>query len=759
MKKLFYFVAILLFTACSNSTTNNEENESTEVQHALIEKELSIIPLPLHSKVYDAELKLSGISITTEGEQMANEEMAKAMLEPYQLGEENPTKLHLNANAGIDSLGQEGYLLRIGDNGIEIAANQASGVFYGLQSLIQLFPTPGEEVVLPYAELVDIPTLKWRGLHLDVCRHFYPVEFVKKFIDQMAKYKLNTFHWHLTEDQGWRIEIKKYPLLTEIGSKRKETILEKNFNPYIGDGVPYEGFYTQEEIKEVVAYAAERHVTIVPEIEMPGHSVAALTAYPQFSCTGGPFEVRTKWGVSYDTYCTTDETFEFLTDILDEVIELFPSHYIHIGGDEAPKDRWKECDKCQKRMQEEGLATEEELQSYFIKRIEKHLISKGRALIGWDEILEGGLAPEATVMSWRGETGGFEASEQGHDVVMTPGFAMYFDHYQGDREQEPLAICCFTPLKKVYDYMPVSDQLEEEQKKHIIGVQANVWTEYIPDEAQVEYMVYPRAIALSEIAWTPNHKKDWDSFLTRLEGHFPRMDQDEVNYRIPEPFGLEDKLISGGGMYQVELRNPVPNSTVYYTTDGTTPGVESQEYTGPIELNFDEAEEYQVQAVTILANGESSIIAKANYKGMATAGVNKELKQGIHAHITDGHFATLDELEVEEHFQNDVVQGHFRIPGIIGWYSSFGLKYEGFIEISEAGSYQFNHIAEGGNARLYINDQLLVENGGEATVQLEAGLVPVKVLFFNTDSKYKLDLQYAKEGGELKRVEKAKMWN
>ena len=433
-----------------------------------------------------------------------------------------------------EGLGDEAYKLRVDHKGIHIQAGDKAGFFYGVQSLIQLLPTDKKIVSLPYLDIEDSPRFKWRGLHLDVCRHFFPVEFVKKYIDLMALYKLNTFHWHLTEDQGWRIEIKKYPKLTEVGSIRKETMVAKNFDPYVGDGKPYGGFYTQDEIREVVAYATERQITVVPEIEMPGHSMAALAAYPELGCDPGPYEVGTRWGVYEDIYCPSEKTFAFLEDVLTEVIDLFPGQYIHIGGDEAPKAAWKKSALAQQVIKKEELKDEFELQSYFIKRIEKFLISKGKKLIGWDEILEGGLAPEAAVMSWRGEKGGIEAAEAGHYVVMSPNAELYFDHYQGEPEKEPLAIGGFTTLESVYHYEPIPEALDAGHHQYVMGAQANVWTEYIPTQEHAEYMAYPRVLALAETVWTQRERKDWTAFQAKLPAQLKILDERNVNYRKPD---------------------------------------------------------------------------------------------------------------------------------------------------------------------------------------------------------------------------------
>ena len=426
----------------------------------------------------------------------------------------------------------EGYRLRVDGTRVEIAAPHDAGLFYGLQTLRQLLPITGNgNVSLSAVEVRDAPRFSYRGMHLDVSRHFMPLEFVKKYIDLMAMYKMNTFHWHLTEDQGWRLQINRYPLLTEVGSCRKETMVAKQFNPYVGDGIRHCGFYTQEQAREIVQYAAERFITVIPEIEMPGHSLAALAAYPSLACTAGPFEVATRWGVFDDVYCPTEETFTFLENVLDEVTRIFPSRYIHIGGDEVPKKRWKESQYAQSLMQREGLKDEHELQSYFIRRIEKVLNARGRRLIGWDEILEGGLAPDATVMSWRGTEGGIAAARQKHDVIMTPGSHLYFDHYQAEPAGEPLAIGGFSPIEKVYSFEPVPAELTEMEARHILGAQANVWTEYIKTPDHVEYMVFPRMLALSEVVWSPKERRSFEDFAVRLRQELPRLDRLGVRYR------------------------------------------------------------------------------------------------------------------------------------------------------------------------------------------------------------------------------------
>ncbi|MBR1406895.1 MAG: beta-N-acetylhexosaminidase [Bacteroidales bacterium] len=426
------------------------------------------------------------------------------------------------------SLTPEAYTIDIKPAAVQVAASDFNGFFYALQTLGQMLPPAfyGDakakaDWVLPCAQVNDAPRFGYRGMHMDPSRHFWSVDEVKKYLDVMALYKLNRLHWHLTDDQGWRVEIKKYPKLTEVGSQRKETIVKKNFNPYVGDGQPYGGFYTQDEIREVVAYAADRGITVIPEIDLPGHMLAALAAYPELGCTGGPYDVWTIWGVSEDVLCVGQEkTFEFLEGVLTEIMDLFPSEYIHIGGDESPKVRWENCPRCQARIRALGLrdgnghTKEQLLQNYVTARMQEFLGKHGRKIIGWDEILEGELAPGATVMSWRGADGGIQAASRGFDVIMTPNSHFYFDYYQSqERDREPFGIGGYVSLEKVYSFDPY-DKLSEEAKPHILGAQANLWTEYIATPEHLEYMLLPRMCALSEVQWC--QERDYDRFLASL---------------------------------------------------------------------------------------------------------------------------------------------------------------------------------------------------------------------------------------------------
>ena len=446
------------------------------------------------------------------------------------------------------------YQMTVNNKGVYIAGDNANGVFYGIQTLIQLLPVPDarlrmrpNNLAIPYVSIEDAPRFGYRGMHLDVGRHFFPVSFIKKYIDYLALHKFNTFHWHLTEDQGWRIEIKKYPRLTSVGGWRNGTIIGRY--PGTGnDNIKYGGFYTQQQIKEVVKYAADRYIDVIPEIELPGHGSAAIAGYPELSCfpdvpTKNYFpknqqwagdstgkQVQQTWGVFDDVFCAGKEnTFQFLQDVLDEVIPLFPSKYLHVGGDECPKENWRKCPLCQQRMKDNNLKDEHELQSYFIQRMEKYLNQKGKTLIGWDEILEGGLAPKAVVMSWRGEEGGIAAAKQKHDVIMTPGGWVYFDHAQSENE-DSVTIGGFTSLEKVYGYEPVPAALNADDAKYVSGAQANVWTEYMKNTRKVEYMIFPRMSALSEVLWSPKEKKNWVDFEKKLKTQFKRYDLWRANY-------------------------------------------------------------------------------------------------------------------------------------------------------------------------------------------------------------------------------------
>lgn len=482
---------------------------------------------------------------------------------------------------------REGYFLQIHPDGILVQASSEAGLFYAVQSLIQLFPSqPSGNIALPCVEIEDFPAFPYRGMHLDVGRHFFPVPFIKKYIDMLARYKMNRFHWHLTEDQGWRIEIKKYPRLQEVAAWRKETLVgHYSDQPRKFDGMRYGGYYTQDEVREVVRYAQERFVTIIPEIEMPGHAQAAIAAYPELGCTGKPLEVATTWGVFDDVFCPNEQTFRFLEDVLTEVMDLFPSEYIHIGGDECPKTQWKTSAVAQELIKKEGLKDEHELQSYFIRRMERFLNAKGRQIIGWDEILEGGLAPNATVMSWRGIEGGIDAARQHHKVIMTPTSYCYLDYYQSTHPDEPLAIGGYLPLEKVYSFNPVPEALNAEEATYIQGVQGNLWTEYIPNGKKVEYMVYPRMHAIAETGWSGQEKKNFPDFVKRLLIHLERLRAQGVN-AANHFYDIVPEVIAGDGQgVRIDFRNLAESGTVHYNTDNMMPHFKDPVFKGPMPVD------------------------------------------------------------------------------------------------------------------------------------------------------------------------------
>lgn len=582
------------------------------------------------------------------------------------------------------TMGQEGYYLDISPQLITVEAATPKGFFYAIQTLYQLLPPSvlskeasawNREAVMnssaaprallpalsiPTCRIQDKPRYPYRGMHLDVSRHFFPVSFIKKYLDLMALHKFNTFHWHLTDDQGWRIEIKKYPKLTQIGSHRSETIIGHydDYDPQIFDGKPYDGFYTQDEIRDVIRYAAARYITIVPEIELPGHALAALAAYPELGCSAkGGYTVATKWGVFDDVFCPTEKTFAFLDDVLTEVMELFPGRYIHIGGDECPKTVWHRNAFCQQLIKRLKLKNENGLQLYFVKRIDQFVTSKGRSIIGWDEILDGTsptlqLSPNATVMSWRSVNSGIRAAQLHHNVIMTPGKFCYLDHYQGHPGQEPTAFGDFLPLSNVYSYDPTPASLSPEDATHILGAQGNVWTEYISTEQQAEYMIWPRAAALAEVGWTPLASKNYTDFLRRLRVHLERLTYLNTHYArtlynaIPASRALPD------GKVEVSLHTDESVPAIRYTLDGSIPSHESTLYTAPFLL----AQTALVRTATF-ANGKPLVqlaqvakeylISKATGKSYTLLNTPTTGRPDKNFSLTDGNTGSVGGYEVD----------------------------------------------------------------------------------------------------------------
>ena len=655
---------------------------------------------------------------------------------------ETEGNIAINVDPALE-MNAEGYKLNVTPAGIEINAKTEAGAFYGMQTVLQLLPAEVEsksvvktDWTMPCVTIEDAPRFAYRGVHLDPCRHFQTVDEVKKQLDVMAMLKINRMHWHLTEDQGWRLEIKKYPKLTEIGAVRTE-----------GEGFTHGGFYTQEEAKEIVAYAAERHITVIPELETPGHELAAIAAYPHLSCTGEEVEPRIIWGVEDLVMCPgKGDMFPFLEDVVKEMVEIFPSEYFHIGGDECPKGSWKKCPDCQKLIRQEklqakdGHSAEERLQSWVIGKMEVMLAKYGKKIIGWDEILEGGLSPNATVMSWRGEEGGIASALQSHDVIMTPGGnGMYLDHYQGDSKIEPVTIGGYTTLERTYSYNPVPDTLVAMGKAHhILGVQVNTWSEYMYTNALREYMMYPRTVALAEIAWTPVEKKDYKDFERRINNAYVRLDGHGMNYHIPQPEQPNGSCNFVAFVDEVTI--PFTTSRpidVVYTLDGSEPTPASTKYTEP--LKFTESATLKIRSV--LPSGKMSPTRTITVEKQALAPAKEvaEKKNGLQMKMAYGTYLNSAELAKATDWKDLTIKTLRDIRSQEPtWENMRGVKYygaiaTGYVEIPEDGVYYFSS----NNDEVWIDGKLLIDNADETkrfsrkdkSVALAKGLHEIKVVF------------------------------
>lgn len=651
--------------------------------------------------------------------------------------------ISLSVDAALD-INEEGYQLRMTPDKVDIQAKTAKGIFYGMQTFMQLLPaeveSPSEVKGVAWeascVSVDDAPRFTYRGFLLDPCRHFIPVENVKKHLDVLSLFKINTMHWHLTDDQGWRIEIKKYPKLTEIGSTRIE-----------GEGVEYSGYYTQEQIKEIVAYAAERYITIIPELELPGHELAAIAAYPELSCKDESVTPRIIWGVEDVVMCPGKETmFTFLSDVIAEMVSLFPGTYFHIGGDECPKSSWKNCPACQERIKAEGFKTnklhtaEEYLQSYVVQRMEKVLKQYGKRIIGWDEILEGGLSPEATVMSWRGEIGGIEAALQNHDVIMTShGNGMYLDQYQGDSKIEPVSIGGYTTLERVYNYNPIPDTLVAMGKAdYVKGVQCNNWSEYMYSTDIMEYRMYPRALALAEIAWSPLNRKNYKDFERRINNAYVRLDGHHVNYHIPQPeqpYG-SCNFVAFTDSVLLEFTTSRPEKMVY-TLDGTEPSAFSAEYVSPIFIS----ENTILKIRTLLPSGKMSpirtiAVEKQTYSPACKI---KEVLPGLKVKMCDGMFLRTSQLDSVTNWKELIINDLHTLSALNGGeiYKNNTQPHAaiatGYIQIPENGVYFFTS----NNEEVWIDGKRLINNEGEVklfsrkdtSIALAKGLHKLKVVF------------------------------
>ena len=745
MRRLLFLLSLVMMyviTSCGDAQPVKEYN-----------KGINIIPKPLGIVYNEGEFRINRktcfYASTSEAGTVAsffsskmNRSTGFSIAVSDKGKEKNVILLLIDASVGVND---EGYTLDVTPSAVTVKAKTPQGLFYGMQSFMQLLPAEIEspEVVgdilwsAPCVTIKDEPRFGYRGLMLDPCRHFMTVEEVKRNLDVLALFKINRMHWHLTDDQGWRIEIKKYPKLTEIGAVRTE-----------GEGHEHGGFYTQEQIKEVVAYAAERFITVIPEIEIPGHEMAAISAYPELSCTGEQHTPRIVWGVEDIVLCAGKEhTFEFFENVFKEVIELFPSEYVHIGGDECPKTEWVKCPLCQKRIREEGLTAkdghtaEERLQSYFVQRIEKILAKYGKKIIGWDEILEGGLAPTATVMSWRGEQGGIASANMGHDVIMTPNpNGMYIDHYQGDSKIEPVAIGGYTLPRKIYDYNPVPDTLAKENKSHFIkGVQCNIWAEYLYTNDLREYRIYPRILALSEIAWTEVANKNYEDFERRMNNAYVRLDGHGVNYHIPQPEQPNGScdFVAFTDKAKLEFKTTRPIKIVY-TIDGTEPTPASTMYEYPIE--FTESGTLKIRSV--LSSGKMSPvrIITVEKQTLAPAKEVESKKPGLNMQVTDGMYLESSKLADVKDWKystmgslRDFTRNTVKVNESIKNENQYAAIATGYIDIPEDGVYYFSSELE----EVWINGKKLIDNKGEvkrfsrkdASVALSEGLHELKAVF------------------------------
>jgi len=721
-----------------------------DIEYLAQQKQISIIPEPLKVEMQNGIFTFNDdVKVIYNNEQ---KQIVDLFIE--QVSKIPNIKINLNEKKNIKKISFEllsvhkfktgGYKISLDSEQIKIIASTESGLFYGSQTLIQIINSSSKKSVniisIPTCTIEDEPRFNWRGMHLDVSRHFFDVDFIKKYLDIMAMHKLNVFHWHLTDDQGWRIEIKKYPKLTEVAAWRKGTGKEEY--SYIIEAAEknepiYGGYYTQEEVKEIIKYAKDRYITVVPEIELPGHSWSVLSAYPELSCTGTPW-IKPKdvaWEFT-DPFCAGNEkTFEFFENIFTEVIDLFPSEYIHIGGDEAKKTPWEKCEKCQLRMKENNLTNVEELQSYFIKRIENIITRKGRKIIGWDEILEGGLAEGAAVMSWRGEEGGIEAANLHHNVVMSPGDYLYFNKPQFDSKIENSPYDLLS-IKRVYSYDPIPKELDEEKHKFILGAEACLWSEYLYSEESAENRLTPRIAALSEVVWSSKENKKFDNFQKRLQKHLRLLDRNNIKYYISPPTGLEDDLFIGE-KYKVEMKHDYNDVELYYTLDNTEPTKCSSKYVKPFFIL--NSSTIKAKAFHKKTNRSSATITAVIKKTIMQKGKTvNDLLNGLQVKYFIGKIDSLSQFDLMEH-KNIFITENILIPKNVRE-DYYGLEFNGYVKILEEGSYTFYLTSDDGS-RLFINEKLIIDNDGthgmeekKNSVALAKGYHTIKIIYF--EKKY-----------------------
>ncbi len=759
---LLLILALLLQCACN----------STEKRMDGVHNPGQLVPMPHSVKYLDGVFTMdtSTVLLIDDGDHAGNLDFSAGVLiraigtllpdppdvrqSEDQAGAGNAIILRLDGS--IEN--NEGYRISIGPEQIMLAAKAPAGIFYAAQTLIQLLPmVPSREpggITLPCMDIEDHPGFAWRGMHLDVSRHFFPADSVRRFIDFLAMHKMNIFHWHLTDDQGWRIEIKRHPELTGTGAWREDTRdREWSYDQFpVREGRPvYGGYYTQEEIREIVTYATERHITIVPEIDVPGHSWAALLAYPHLSCSGVPYYHSQSDPFSFtDPFCAGNPgTYQLLEDVFSEVIDLFPSQYIHLGGDEAKKSPWETCGKCRKIMDANGLADTGELQRYFIDRIGAFITSKGRRYIGWDEILEGGLPEHAAVMSWRGEEGGIEAARRGNPVVMVPSHTLYFNRSQFDAALEGRPGGLVTSLKDVYRYNPVPGELAGKERALVLGVQGCLWTEHIQTWQDVQMMLFPRLLALAEIAWNPTENRDFDTFSVRVMNHCQRLDAAGIRYFIPAPTGLEEhNAFPSGEPAVIHLENPLPGGRIVYTTDGREPGNNSTEYDSRLVIH----DRCVVKSALVLPGGKTGLVRSSHIEFLdplsPVSVASASLSPGLRYTYMEGSVITLDDLDRMERVRLGVTDSLQLVPERAE--DGFGLEFKGYLRIDSPDIYTFHTTSDDGS-RLYIGELLVVDNDGihaprrmKGQVALSPGYHPVTIQFF--DGNYGEELSVTLSG-------------
>ncbi|MBE7176537.1 MAG: family 20 glycosylhydrolase [Mucilaginibacter polytrichastri] len=730
----------------------------------------SIVPQPYSVQTSPGELQLGSNTIVRAEGLPANHpirNLAQKILYDYfhrlpsnDLPQNQVTQFVLKLDTAMDLPSAEGYRFTVSGSGIFLTGKSEAGLFYGLQTFLQLFPLEEKgSFKLPYVRIEDYPRFPHRGMMLDVCRHFFPVSTVKKMIDLLAQYKMNVFHWHLSDDQGWRIEIKKYPKLTQVGGTRAQTLIGNYHDrfPQQFDGVPHGGFYTQQQIREVVRYAQSKYITIIPEIDMPGHMLAALAAYPQLSCDiKKPYKTAETWGVFSDVLCPTEYTFGFMQDVLSEVMDLFPSKYIHIGGDEVPKAAWKKSKFCQQLIKRLKLKDEHGLQSYFIQRMEKFVNAKGRIVIGWDEILEGGLAPNAVVMSWRGEAGGIAAARQNHEVIMTPQTeALYLNFSEARSDKEPLSIGGYAPLSRTYRYDPVSPRLTPDQQKYIRGVQANIWTEYIGTEEKLQYMLLPRLLDVSEVAWTfPGRKNFTDFQLRRLPVQLTRLEKQGLNFRVPEPVGAVDSTIFSASTH-FDLKQPVSGGKIFYTVDGYAPRNTDIPYTAPFAVNVPAGQQRVVQFVATSPRGKQSVPVKMviNNSGVFAGKQDTTISRpGLRYKVFKGEFFSTAEMSDSLASDSGVARSWSLTP-IRKRMKNFGISYDGYIYIRSDGTYRFSTASDDGSV-LFLDGVKVLDNDGRhsyfettSAVPLQKGYHRIRMLYFDARNVGRINVNWQKPDG------------